>query len=284
LAAIALPACSGGGGGGGSGTAAPAVAPAPTSGSIDVLTYNVAGLPEPLSQSSPDIYTVQISPLLNRYDVVLAQEDFFYHRELSLYATHGYRSTPEPTPAGRFVNDGLNHFSKLPLTEPVRTTWVACNGQLDYASDCLAAKGFFVARLTLAPGAEVDVYDLHADAGGGALDVAARAAQYVQLRDFIVATSAGHALIVAGDTNLHGFDPDDEPVLSSFLAGAGLTDACRSLGCGTESIDRVMLRDSARIELRAATWSLATEFVDAGGNPLSDHEAVHVRVDWRLLP
>ena len=58
--------------------------------------------------------------------------------------------------------------------------------------------------------------------------------------------SAGHAVIVGGDTNLHRFDPADDPVLSAFESDNNLTDACGFLGCGTESIDRFFFRQRHR--------------------------------------
>ena len=63
-------------------------------GEFSVLTYNVAGLPEPLSGSSPSVNTPQISPMLNAYELVLVQEDFWYHHELIAEVDHPYRSRP----------------------------------------------------------------------------------------------------------------------------------------------------------------------------------------------
>src|SRR5699024_9684185 len=45
-------------------------------GSFDVLSYNVAGLPEVLSDSNPSVNMALIGPLLDAYDLVLTQEDF----------------------------------------------------------------------------------------------------------------------------------------------------------------------------------------------------------------
>ena len=62
----------------------------PVSASVDaennntfsVLSLNVAGLPAILSSSDPAENTVQMSPLLNNYDIVSVQEDFAYHDDL----------------------------------------------------------------------------------------------------------------------------------------------------------------------------------------------------------
>src|SRR3954464_1761273 len=54
-------------------------------GQFRLLTYNVAGLPQVVSPSTPRQNIPLVSPLLNAYDVVLVQEDFSYH-ELLLVA------------------------------------------------------------------------------------------------------------------------------------------------------------------------------------------------------
>lgn len=46
------------------------------SGSFKALTYNVAGLPAPISGSEPATNSPLISPKLNDYDLVLLQEDW----------------------------------------------------------------------------------------------------------------------------------------------------------------------------------------------------------------
>ena len=50
--------------------------PANRQGSFSLLSYNVAGLPEGLSQSNPEANAPTISKLLGDYDVVVTQEDF----------------------------------------------------------------------------------------------------------------------------------------------------------------------------------------------------------------
>ncbi len=110
LAAL-LGGCGGGGGGssGSASTAAPVTSggAAPTtstttpggsstlpSGVLQVLTYNVAGLPQGISSSNPATNTSQISPKLNAYDLVLVQEDFWYHADLARDAHHAYQTPP----------------------------------------------------------------------------------------------------------------------------------------------------------------------------------------------
>src|SRR5690349_17993506 len=62
------------------------------SGELNLLTYNVAGLPEGISSSHPQLYTSYISPLLNEFNVVQVQEDFNYHDSLLLYLTKPHKT------------------------------------------------------------------------------------------------------------------------------------------------------------------------------------------------
>lgn len=262
----------------GSGTGEPT--PPVTQGTLQLLTYNVAGLPEGISGSMPTMYIPQISPLLNQYELALVQEDFAFHEELAAAAEHPYQSEPHPDlDVENFVlGDGLNEFSQYAFEPPLRVAWAQCNGQLDMGSDCLTDKGFYRAVHTLAEGIEVDVYNLHMDAGGSPGDIAARDAQVAQLVEYIAAHSQGRAVIVAGDTNM---DEEDEASLQALLMGAGLTDVCRALDCPEAyRIDRVLYRSSEQIALTPMAWAIDASFVDPMGNALSDHEALGAVIGW----
>lgn len=264
--------------GSGSGTGEPA--PPVTQGTLQLLTYNVAGLPEGLSGSMPVLYIPQISPLLNQYELALVQEDFAYHDELAAAAEHPYQSEPHPDVdvENYVLGDGLNEFSQYAFGPLERVAWKQCNGQLDMGSDCLTDKGFYRSVHTLAEGIEVDVYNLHMDAGSSPADIAARDVQVMQLVEYISSHSQDRAVIVAGDTNM---DEEDEASLQALLLGAGLTDVCRALDCGDEyRIDRVLYRSSQQIALTPMAWAIDASFVDPMGNALSDHEALGVVIGW----
>jgi endonuclease/exonuclease/phosphatase family metal-dependent hydrolase len=262
-------------------TDAPDGSSGPT-GSFLTLTYNVAGLPWGLSSSDPYRNTPLISPLLNPYDLALLQEDFSFTTQLSSAATHPYKSVPG-APGGLSLNDGLTVFSRLPFANVTREAWEDCSGFISGGSDCLAAKGFLVTELTVASGVVLDVYDLHMDAGQDGADYDARTAQVEQLVASLTTRSAGKAVVLGGDTNLKLTSAvDNAGLLDRLLAGGGLTDACRALGCGDERIDRIMVRSSASLELVPLSWALDGTFVDGQGAPLSDHEAVAVRIGWTV--
>ena len=253
------------------------------SGTLSMLTYNVAGLPQGISDSQPHIYSAQISPLLNNYEIVLVQEDFVYHKDLMSQVEHPYQ-TEEKVPESKLMNDGLNRFSNYLFTGFERQMWQECSGGIsDCSSDCLAEKGFSFARMELAPGVSVDVYNHHADAGSCEADLVARESQFNQLAAYIAKVSGGRAVIVGGDNNLTGFADDDEPRLQSFLTATGMQDACRFISCGEEHIDRFLFRGSDELEVLPSAWSVERNFVDSDGNDLSDHPAIHVNFSWSRL-
>jgi len=241
-----------------------------TAGELRLLTYNVAGLLDPISGSQPSVNHPLISPKLNDHELVLMQEDFFYHQALAQEAEHPFQSQPDEAWQPWRPGDGLNRFSRYAPADHVRAAWTDCNGVLDQANDCLTDKGYSVSFTELAQGIYVDVYNLHMDAGGDAGDISARAAQIDQLLDVIAGRSANRSLIVAGDTNLAAHREADQRNLQRLLDGAGLVDACAALECGDDRIDRVLLRSSTQLE-----------FEDSLGAPLSDHDPIAVRLAWR---
>ena len=272
-------------------------------GEFTLLTYNVKGLLPLYSTGGRDDQKENnrlISPLLNNYRLALVQEDFFYHDELSSETTHAYQSEPSGPFCINFFfaklcifpGDGLARFSDFPFDEQIREEWEDCNGGLlDPAAgtDCLGSKGFTLSETELAPGVWVDIYNLHMDAGSTDGDFVARANQVEQLLAVINDFSAGQAVIVAGDTNLwlSRFPQDDRlptnaDIFKRLLEGAGLTDACAAVNCGREQIDRVLYRSGPDLQIDAIDWTIDGGFVDADGEPLSDHPAIAVQFDWKM--
>lgn len=307
-------------------TTAAATGPAPTSaapatttsgparsGEIVALTYNVAGLPEILSGSKPAEFTPQIGPRLNDYELVLLQETWrtpdpnplaplrVYHEILEDASEHEYRSESKPLPLGgdptrpeALVSDGLNRFSDFPFAPVERMAWTECFGGADQSDggsgDCLSQKGFSMARTTFAEGVEIDVYNLHLEAGGTEEDQRISRGQVEQLANFVVDHSAGRPIIMGGDFNLHtdpgrADDPTEAWDLESFrilLDETGLIDVCEALDCAEPGrIDKFLFRRGPSTALVPVDYSVETDvFVSAGGEPLSDHDAVAVTFAW----
>lgn len=265
---------------------------AATGGSFEVLTYNVAGLPEPLSSGDPAVNTPLISPRLAPYDIVNVQEDFNYHAALYAGDNHAHRT---PTTGGVPFGSGLNTLSHRPYSDLERTKWSSCNG-----TDCLTPKGFSYKRVELAAGVYVDVYNLHPNAGTENADLAARRSNITQLSRFIAANSAGNAVIVMGDTNTRYTRADDN--IRELTGTNGLTDAWVQLERGgqapaagapalvcdpaaltdsCEVVDKILYRGNRQITLTARDYrNDNAAFVDAQGKPLSDHYPIAARFDW----
>lgn len=250
---------------------------------LRLLTYNVAGLPGMLSSSNPGVNTAQLSPLLNRYDVVVAQEDFAYHAELVEHVDHRYQESPS-YPRSTLFGDGLAVLSRFPVESDARVRWAACNGYLTSLSDCFAEKGFSAVELTLAHGARVVVFNVHGDAGDSEGDVGARRRGYVQLAEYIARHFKGRAIIVAGDTNLDDSDARDRQILHTFKRATGLSEVCREFTCRGANLDRVLYRSSTRVSLKPRAWRADSRFVDSEGNDLSDHLPMAAEFEWTKLP
>lgn len=255
--------------------------------SFSLLSYNVAGLPEGISGSSPAANAPIISPLLNDYDVVLLQEDFdFYTDLLRADADHEYMSEPHPgpeveNPIGResaAVGDGLNNLSRLPIGELDRVPWVGCG---EAAADCLALKGFAGTTLELGSIDDIDLYTLHMEAGGE--DEELRGDDLDELATYLAERSDGRAVIIGGDWNLHTDEEPDATQFADFLAETGLVDVCEEIDCGADGdeIDKVVFRSSGDVVLTPTSHRFERDvFVDGSGQPLSDHDALHVDFDW----
>ncbi|MFF0010975.1 jacalin-like lectin [Streptomyces sp. NPDC005374] len=285
---------------GGLTVAAPS-ASAADSGSFNVLTYNVAGLPSAISSASTprDTSTTAIGQRIAPYDIVHVEEDFNYHSYLYAGDTnHAYRT---PTSGGAGIGSGLNTLSKLPYDEDdfERVHWNSC--QID-SGDCLTPKGFTFMRERLAEGVYVDFYNLHTNAGTNDGDEASRADNLSQLTAFINSHSAGNAVVVMGDTNTRYTRSAD--TIAEFGAANGLTDAwvklirggsapakgsdalvCDQTGTTVpntcEVVDKVLYRSSRLVSLNATSYNNEhSKFLTDAGLMLSDHDPITVGFTW----
>jgi endonuclease/exonuclease/phosphatase family metal-dependent hydrolase len=247
-------------------------------GRFNVVTYNVAGLPEGLSRVHPVQNLPLIGAALNRYDLVFVQEDYAYPELLRSRLQLSYKSPAFVRGEALHFGDGLSDFSKFPFGDLRRAAWRECHGVIDSYFDCLTPKGLAMTRVELSSGVFVDSYNVHLDAGSGEGDIAARAAQLKQLFETVAAWSENAAVLIAGDFNLTRGELAD---LRSRAAAARLLEACDALRCGQSwRLDRVLFRGSAAVDLRARSWRLDTSLRDSRGQPLSDHLAVVVGFEW----
>ncbi|MCB9904355.1 MAG: endonuclease/exonuclease/phosphatase family protein [Planctomycetes bacterium] len=205
-------------------------------GVLDLLTFNVAGLPGFVAKVDGRETHPRLGAELRAFDLVLLQEDFWYHDLIE--ASHRWQAAPR---GGGFLRlgDGLARFSRLPLEDVEHVPWTTAHGLFGAYHDRWAWKGFAAGRVLVAEGRSVWVYNVHFDAGGERGDREARAAQRQQLiEDILVRTSESDALIVAGDFNC-GLGSLDE-----LRERAALEDS------GGGGIDRVLYRSGADMTLR----------------------------------
>ncbi|WP_033328789.1 jacalin-like lectin [Streptomyces yerevanensis] len=275
-------------------TGSATAAAAPSSGTFNVLAYNVAGLPEGLSSGSPAKNTPLISPRLGAYDIVNVQEDFNYHAALYAGDDHPHRTA---TSGGVPFGDGLNTLSDYAFDDFQRVKWNKCTG-----TNCLTPKGFSLARVRLAEGVFVDLYNVHTNADSTDDALAARRANISQLSDFIKANSAGNAVIVMGDTNTRYTRAGDnirtlvnenglsDPWVDLVRGGNAPAQGSEALVCpqtaptnDCEVVDKVLYRGSDLVDLDATRYNNDwSKFLDEAGGNLSDHFPHTVDFSWKL--
>jgi hypothetical protein len=250
--------------------------------------------------------------------LVALQEVFHtpYFNTLTNPATVSYPDVTAKDNGGpNLIGDGLTLMSDLSVLSFSRTQWLNCFGSGGIAgSDCDTNKGFMFARIELAPGFEIDLYHLHADAGSDANSRAARIANIAQLTAAIQANSAGRAVIVLGDTNslytrsaenfgqiLGTLGLEDawvESALAGVVPGFGSANnsgcppprgtatgsAVDASGATCELVDKILFRSGGGVQLSLLDYEVLLNFVDAGGTELSDHLPVTAMFDVQFVP
>jgi endonuclease/exonuclease/phosphatase family metal-dependent hydrolase len=255
--------------------------PLPANGRFEIVTYNVAGLPEGLSNVHPRANLPLIGGMLNKFDVALVQEDFAYPELLRQRSTLPYRSPGFVRGEQLHFGDGLSLFSRFPAQASGREPWTACHGVVDSYFDCLTPKGVAWWRVELTPGISIDVYNVHLDAGATRSDALARQAQLSQLVSVIRRASSERSIVLGGDFNLTA---GEVPAFRALMSSIGLVEVCDELRCGQPArLDRLLFRSSSSLRLLARGWRLGRGFRDAQGRALSDHEPVIASFGWQTV-
>lgn len=156
-----------------------------------------------------------------------------------------------------------------------RMAFGMCEGYIGAAQDCFAEKGVLMVRLRLTNGAEVDVYNTHLEAGGGAKDQDIRTKQLSMIADFMKKHSAGRAVLFGGDFNLDWKNKTQGQAMKTFLASTGLTRM--ETNQSGRQIDYILYRSGTTTTLAARKAEAASDFKDFG-KPLSDHPALTATV------
>ncbi len=263
-----------------------ATAPADPLPPIEVLTYNVQGLPDPITAGRYGMpltaRMARISEELDRFSLVGLQESFDddAHAALISAASHPVqRWFTERAAPDRVYGAGLAQLAGLgDVWAEHDQLYSQCHGLLDGASDCLASKGVQGVTLDLGGGARLTWLNTHHEAGGGAEDEAARSQQVTEVLALIDALPTEDAVVFTGDFNMRRSDPADAVELARYEA-AGLRDACLELACAEpDRIDLVWVRDGGSLQLTPTAWEVAPGLLDVDGRPLADHDPIHVTV------
>ncbi|KAI1812015.1 endonuclease/Exonuclease/phosphatase [Poronia punctata] len=280
------------------------VAAAVTSGSFNVLSMNVAGLPAFLNNNGVPGDKKTNSELIGSklgeyaYDLIHLQEDFNYHAYVYKTDTHPHRTS---TSGGVPFGSGLNTLANNNWVDFTRVKWSECSDASEF--DCLTPKGFTLMRYEISEGVYVDAYNVHADAGTEPGDLRARASNIRQVAEYIDARSAGNAVLVFGDTNSRWTRAGDvldvwtsppagladtwvELVRDGVAPSADETDAppCDNPASTEtcETVDKIFYRGSPLVDLVATHFAYESpRFLQAdGASVLSDHNPITVNFTW----
>lgn len=190
-------------------------------GTFTCATLNVDGLPSGINSDGPGKQgTVILGNKANSqgWDFLAVSEDFEYHTQLatamSNYNAGKYRGSLNASNLSqRADTDGLGFFWKkgLSVTGETMVQYTAEIGGLTGGANTLIKKGFRHYVVTVADGAEIDVYITHMNTydGKGNTEeanayVKAQLSQLRQLRDYVLAQLKQNKrpAIVMGDTNM----------------------------------------------------------------------------------
>lgn len=243
---------------------------------FDLLTYDIAGLPDLLSSYGASGFIERIGQGLQAYDLAVLQEDFAWHERLVRSTPHPF--VVDPSPGGRMrFGDGLAALGRLLFERADHVPWRVAHGYLGSGFDELATKGFLHLQVRASPRVVLDVFTLHLDGGNSTADGHSRRAQLEQLAEAIESRAPGDAVVVAGNFNLRPSRAGDMALLEVFEARCGLRDAALELGIADDHVDRVLFRSGEILVLEPLRWMEPPEFRDEDGEPLSDHAPIHVR-------
>lgn len=172
--------------------------PQPNSGKgqLHVLTYNVWGLPGPLSTHRKERFE-RLGESLKGYDVVTLQETFSDDIEI-------LNQTTDFAYHARHNNDGLIRYgsglytlSKYPILKTEFRQFKSCT-----TADCLARKGVLLTRIKHPTIGPVDIYTTHYQAEQKAASEKIRIQEDNRvLQEFIQEVNSPHPVIITGDFN-----------------------------------------------------------------------------------
>ena len=291
-------------------------------GELNVISFNVDGLPVPSFLSSTKRNAVTATKLIAQQinftdcDILCVQEDFNFHSILKNNLDMEYATE---TSGGAAIGDGLNFFSKYPIYNVGRVAWESAYGVYGCGMDELTPKGILYCTVEIADGVYIDVYNIHADAWEDENSMQAKSDQFDQLIELVEEHSGtDRAVILTGDFNTNyavfreGYQSGRykidlcQKLLDNFI-GHGFKDAwveynnggdygftyaemAERYGCAYprswDTLDHVYYRDGAGVSFELA--EAVYEGFDCDGitwdGHLSDHAAVVTKLEYTVDP
>lgn len=261
--------------------------------SVDMLNFNVAGLPGIInSGESKNIPRNQaaIGRQINKSgcQIIAVQEDFGYHK----YLASKLKNYPFRTPHSGGIpgGDGMNIYSKYPIFNAKRTPWNMTYGVIEDGADELTPKGILYSVVYVGEGIFVDLYDIHADAYDGEGSIRARNDNFKQLARMIRRKNTGRPVIITGDFNTASHLEQGSAFTEIMIEDAGFKDAWTELKNGGnycdysyyagnedyqgnwDSLEKFLYRDGDGVTVIANSFEYVP-YTNCKGKKISDHSA-----------
>lgn len=254
-----------------------------SSGTLDVLTYNIHALPSVVTGDDTLGRIHQIAPLLGDFDLIGIQEDWMdeYHSILVESAGLPYVDRFDaPLNDDKVYGAGLSLLGKNNILKAQHIHYESCFGLLENASDCFASKGLQFAELDI-EGMTFHVYNTHLEAGSGPEDQDVRALQVDTILTVMAQNSTNLPVILMGDFNLEPDKEEEDMLLSRLRDEAGLRLTCTQVDCAEPNhIDQIYIRSGNDVGLDVLLWERREDFIDEQGVSLSDHPAIMTTIQW----
>ncbi len=271
------------------------------SGTLDMLAYNVSGIPV-VGNFQGTVYTNTndrgklIGGLLNGTDVdfIGVEEDFNAHPYLAAeMSNYPYRSAHS---GGLSTGQGLNVFSRHKLYNIERVNWNIEYGTISGSMDALANKGFIYSLMELEEGVYIDVIVVHMDAGYDLFSRYARADNMRQLANYINEKhDDGRALIVLGDFNFKFKRRLSDDMYNNLILPTGLKDLWAELyndgiydaddenfkEDDRDTLDRVLYRSGSYVSLDPVA-RLSPALTGENGERYTDHLPMIGRLNYTV--
>jgi len=253
---------------------------------IKILVYNTHGLPSAFAGDNPEERFPLIGEKTKNYQLSLLQEDFAHHELLlknlnqeSVVVRGNVNSKslcPFCSGSGLTIISNLKKDWQLEINSEA---FNSCSGWLGGLNDCLASKGFQLARMQTPSGKYVFILNTHLDAGRSTSDRKVRAEQLNHILVKLKQVISDEALIVAGDLNLRWNDSEDRVLLENFISDLSLTDSLREIQSagGWPILDYILYRNGQTTSLQVLEVGEDPDFQYENG-PLSDHPALFIKL------